>query len=414
MASESVSDLTEEQIGARLLARLRSGKGRENPYPIYEIMRGVGPVLSTPWGGLLATGYDACSELLKGSSWEAVSACWRDAHLPDWRRHQAVVDLTDSLILMNPPGHTEQRQVIAPHMSVRAVQSLTPVVERLVSERMDALEYALQRDGKADFARLVSSALPVSVLCALLGLPQADSAFLDGLARAMSPVQELSPTERQLLVADEAVRSIRNYITARVPEHRTLQKPGLLTTLVESEDQGTGGGLRADVLTAVLLGAGRDTTSAMLASTALIVMTHRSQAAWLADNPHAIPAAVHEISRWDPAAQVVSRVAAQDTELAGIPVQRGQLATALIGAAHRDPTVFPDPNRLDFSRAPGRLLTFGVGAHYCVGAALAQMQTRLVVSSLLDRFPTLQLAGKVERPPGVAFREVTSLPVELG
>ncbi len=403
---------SDRQVAARMLAKLRSGRGRDDPYAIYTMMRKMGPILPTPWGSLLVTGYNACAELLKTSAWEAVGANWRDEYQPGWRRHQAVVDLTDSMILMNAPEHTLQRRAVAPHMTMRAVNDLIPVITRLVDDRMDALEFALRHDGRADFAHLVSGPLPVSVMCALLGLPESDSTHLDTLAHALSAVQEFSPTVIQLQGADEAVTLLRNYLADHV-RHRPRAASGLLAKLLEMSDRNCDG-LRADLLVAMLLGAGRDTSSAMLSSIALAMATHHDQGQWLKANLEAVPAAVHEVSRWDPAAQVVSRVAVHDSELAGIPVRRGQLATALIGSAQRDPQILPDPDRLDLSRPPERILTFGIGAHYCVGAVLAQLQGNLVMRAILERFPTLRLAGQVIRPRGIAFREVSSMLVELG
>jgi cytochrome P450 len=127
-----------------------------------------------------------------------------------------------------------------------------------------------------------------------------------------------------------------------------------------------------------------------------------------------IGSAVEELLRYDPPVQWVTRVAGSDFELGAAKLKRGGIVLAAVGAANRDPAVFADPDRLDIRRKDNKHLSFGVGIHFCLGAALARMEAEIAIEKLVARFPKLQLATrKVRWRKGITFRGVIELPLHF-
>ena len=125
-----------------------------------------------------------------------------------------------------------------------------------------------------------------------------------------------------------------------------------------------------------------------------------------------MPSAVEELLRYDSPVQWTSRVTAEDVTLGGVEIERGRIVLACLGAANRDPAVFPDPDRLDVRRADNRHLAFGQGIHFCLGATLARLEAEVAIGSLVSRFPNLRLAGgRLTWHKGLTFRGVESLPL---
>jgi cytochrome P450 len=129
-----------------------------------------------------------------------------------------------------------------------------------------------------------------------------------------------------------------------------------------------------------------------------------------------MPQAIEEALRWEPPLLITSRVCARDTELRGVPIPAGAHVTVMLGAANRDESRYPDPDRFDIFRDPKQHISFGHGPHTCLGMHLARMETRIAVGALLDRLPNLRLEPGSDDPHihGQIFRSPTSLPVRFG
>ncbi len=141
----------------------------------------------------------------------------------------------------------------------------------------------------------------------------------------------------------------------------------------------------------LLLVAGNETTINLIANGTLALLHHPDQLALLRREPERIPNAVEEFLRFDSPVQITSRLVKEDGELAGRPLRRGEQIILLLGAANRDPEVFPDPERLDVTRDTVRHLSFGHGIHFCLGAQLARLEGALAFRALIERFPRLEL-----------------------
>lgn len=348
--------------------------------------------------------------MIKDKSWLVPSAVWRDEHTEGWRSGLAAVECTRGMLQLDPPEHTWHRQAATHRLTRRALERLRPAVIRHVGACLDSLNDALERDGRADFVATVADALPMAVLCELIGLPVADRDLLRGLVFDYTRVLDLSPSPAQARRADQAARTLGAYMSEAIERRRRQARDDLLTELVRAQD---GGGqpepeLARAVATVILVG-GQETVSGHLSAMVPALAGHADQATWLRAHPEAVPGAVEELLRWDPPLQMTHRVAGQDTDTAGIPVPRGTLVHLLIGSAQRDPAAVADADRLNLRRSPTAALSFGAGLHYCLGAALARMLGGEFLTALLRRCPPLRPAAPPQRPGGVTFRGMTRL-----
>nr|WP_062342796.1 cytochrome P450 [Herbidospora sakaeratensis] len=403
---------TAGEVG-RLLVRLRSGQGRQDPYPVYERLRAMGPAVASPLGALLVTDYASCAEIAGSPSWRMPDPEWKDRWVPRWRDYPMVGVVSEALMQLNPPEHGDQRALVLRHLSARTVRDLRPVIEAHAAAAVDRLAGRLAEWGRADYAELVADAVPLQVLCDLLGDPFCDPATLGKLAGDSQLMLEISPGRHELRELEEQTRRLYDHCLAMVDETRRRPRPGLLAALLETVGVDQRHWLAIQAQTMII--AGWKTTSSMLNSMVLALTAHPGQARQLAEDPGLGPQAVAEVLRWDPPVQILVRVAGPGATLHERPVAEGQAVYLMVGAAHRDPGEAGDPARFDVTRTSARRsLAFGLGPHYCLGSRLAQTEAEAVLPLLLRRFGTrLALAAPPVRPRGLAFRDVTALEVTL-
>jgi cytochrome P450 len=215
---------------------------------------------------------------------------------------------------------------------------------------------------------------------------------------------------------DDSVRGFSAWLDGHLARLRREPDDGLLSQLVQLEEDGQGldhSELRA--VAGLLLVAGFETTVNLLGSGAALLLEHPEQLARLRAEPALWPDAVEELLRYESPVQLTARLVAEDTELAGQVLRRGSLVVALIGGANRDPEVFDDPAQLDVTRANARdHLSFSGGRHYCLGAALARLEGEVGLRALFDRFPDLSLLPGRRRTTTQVLRGWDALPVSTG
>jgi cytochrome P450 len=167
-------------------------------------------------------------------------------------------------------------------------------------------------------------------------------------------------------------------------------------------------------LTTSILMAGAETTGGMVNHAVAALLSHPAELARLRAEPERIGAAVDELARFEFPTKFVTRYPLESIEVAGTRIGAGELVFGALGAANRDPSVFRDPDRLDFSRPPGPALVFGAGAHFCLGAALARAEAREMIGRLVARFPGLAVAEEPVFSPHFSIRRMTSFRLERG
>jgi cytochrome P450 len=305
-----------------------------------------------------------------------------------------------SLIEFDPPEHTRLRRMLTPAFTARRLRRLEPRITEIVQAALDDLEQAGE---PADLVAQFALPVPSLVICELLGVPYADrSGFQE---RSVRLLDTSLPMEQQLA----ARREDRAYMAGLVARAQADSGEDLLGMLVREH----GDDLSTDELIGIaglLLLAGHETTSNMLALGTLALLRHPDQLATIRDDPAQIEPAIEELLRWLSIVQLLPpRRTTTDVEIAGHTIPAGSLVMCSLPAANRDRAVIDDPDTLDITRGAAGHVAFGHGVHHCLGAPLARMEMRLAFPALLRRFPGLALADPSERADFRAFSIVYGL-----
>jgi cytochrome P450 len=277
---------------------------------------------------------------------------------------------------------------------------MRPRVAELVTQLLDEAEAR----GPLDLIRDLAAPLPVAVIAAMLGIPTEDHGkfkhWSDAIAATVNPAGTLS--DQVVRRAAVAFHELADYFRGLIGRMRSGQPAGLLAGMAAAENAGdrlTEPELYANAI--LLLNAGHETTTNLIGNGTLALLRHQAEWQRLVADPSLIEGAVEELLRYDSPVQFTSRKAQEDVILGEHKIAAGQVAMVVLGAANRDPTMFPAPDRLDVTRAEAaHHVAFGMGPHYCLGAPLARLEGQVVFETLVRRYPGLHLDGE---PP--VYRE---------
>jgi cytochrome P450 len=254
----------------------------------------------------------------------------------------------------------------------------------------------------------------VLVIAELLGVPvERREDFLRWGAAAAATLDPGLPLRRYVR-AERALRAMHVFLRGHFERLRREPGEDLVSRLVHQppDEALTERELHATVM--LLLGAGFETTMNLIGNAVVLLDAHRDQWTALVADPGGWAGAVEEVLRYDSPVQITGRSAMAEVEIAGRAVPAGTRVTLLLGAANRDPGVFPDPARFDITRANARdHLAFSAGIHYCVGAGLARLEAGIALRTLADRFPDLRVTGVPVRRELQTLRGFEHLPVTL-
>jgi len=256
--------------------------------------------------------------------------------------------------------------------------------------------------------------LPITVIAELLGVPPADrDRFREWSDAMVRPALAAVELERFGALMTDFVA----YLHVLFEERRSGPGEDLVSALVVVEDGGdTLSEEELSSMVALLIVAGHETTVSLIGNATLALLTHPEQQAALERDLSLLPRAVEELIRYDgPVERTLNRWAAVDVELRGKTIRRGDAVIVILGAADRDPEQFDDPERLDLAAGrETRLLAFGRGSHFCLGAPLARLKAEIALGTLLRRLRGLRLAVTEEElrwRPVPLFRSLVALPV---
>jgi cytochrome P450 len=225
----------------------------------------------------------------------------------------------------------------------------------------------------------------------------------------------LNPKPEEQEAAARARDELREYFDRVVIPMKNRPADSLVSRLLESEDQPGGMG-REEIFTnsVLLLAAGHETTTNLIGNGVLALMRNRDQWEQLVADPTLVESAVEEMLRFDSPVQWTSRSSGEGVEIGGKTIEPEQIILGCVGAANRDPAKFVEPERFNIRRTENKHLSFGIGIHYCLGAALARMEAQIALEMLVDRYPRMKWAGaKLTWMKGLTFRGVKSLPLVL-
>ncbi|MEI7032273.1 cytochrome P450 [Streptomyces pratensis] len=292
----------------------------------------------------------------------------------------------ESINLMDPPASSRLRGLVAKSFTPRRVEQMREGTQRVVDRLLDEMEDA---GSPADFVARVSAPLPLITICEALGIPEADRRWLRAHAMTMMNVGAAGKAD-----AVRAKAELRAYFGELTAERRRSPGEDLISTLATARD---GAELLDDdeltVMAMVLLITGQDTTTYQLGNIAYTLLTRPELLGALRAEPQRLPRALEELLRHIPFRKGVGipRIALEDVELGGVAIKAGDVVHVSYLTANRDAAKFERPDELDPDRPSIPHMTFGWGAHHCLGAPLATMELEVAFATLLARFPALRL-----------------------
>lgn len=400
----------------------------DDPYSLYAAAHALGEVLRVgdgllPDGGqiVLVPAYEVATAVLRDPGYLVPDASYYDEFTPGWRDHPALD--ANNLLMMNGDDHSRIRTLITKHFTKRRVAELAPAVLRLTDGLLDAIADQGADGGAVDFMQQFAYALPVAVICELIGVPVGLRSEFRPLARALVLTLEPVFDEEVLAAADVAAVKLREIFADLIVERRAAPGEDLLSALVRAADAEPGRISDTELVRnlILLLVAGFETMTNLLGNGVRLVLDdtagtgRRSELiGGLMAGEAAAAAFVEEVLRYDSPVQFTfGRRPTSPKVVGGVSVTPDDHLVVMVGAANRDPRRFAEPDRFWPQRPDGGLLSFGGGAHYCVGQALARLEGVIAFPRLFGRFPELALSGSPQRRAGIALRGFEHLPVTL-
>lgn len=391
---------------------------RDDPFPTFAEALRHGPVhhvtLADGHEATLVIGYEAVRSALNDRrlTKDMVAALDHDP--------EAVAeglpgpDLAHHMMNADPPDHTRLRRLVSKAFTPRRVQELEP----WIAERTRGLLDDLRPDdeGVVDLMDGVAKPLPFFVICELLGVPQAER---DDLHRAFGTLLRPwtgEPPDEVVASSDAIVATLDRLVAVK----RERPADDLVSGLVQASEDGdrlTHQELASTIFQLVV--AGHDTTTSLIGNSVVALTDHPDQLRRLRAEPDLLPDAIEELLRFTaPVPHGTFRYATAEVDLDGTAAPADTQVLVCLGGANRDPSRFPEPDRLDLGRDTTGHLAFGHGIHHCLGAPLARLEARITLGQLLERYRDIRLAVPRnelhwDHGDGLVLRGLSSLPVRL-
>jgi len=366
----------------------------ERAYSVYRTLRDEHPVYHDPEHGIWAL-----------SRFEDVRAAANDAIRFSSEGTSIGQGLLPMIQQLDPPRHDALRALVNEAFTARRVAALEPRIREIARELLQAAAPA----GRCDFLHEIAAQLPSRVIGELIGVPaERQAAFLEW-TEALVGVGSTRPDAEQ--VRGPAVQIYQEFAKL-LAERRLERRDDLMSALLDAEVEGEH--LSEEELLGfcfVLIVAGNDTTTNLLANGAVLLARHPEQRALLAREPARIPNAVEEMLRYESPAQALPRIATRDVMLHGVTIPAGAEVMLLWGAANHDEREFEDPERFDVTRRIRRHLAFGQGRHFCIGSHLARLEARVGFEELLARLPEYRLEAPPRWLSSIWARAYRSVPI---
>ena len=368
------------------------------PFAAYTAVRDAGPVYRDPvTGWYFVTHYDLVRTLTQDtdnlSSFTGILMC---------KQKSAVQDKLDEIYLQegfmpipllvvgDPPDHKFHRSFVEKAFIAARVKKMEDYLEGVVDEMIDKFIDKPEVEFKSQF----SSIVPQVVLADLLGMPRSDLPKLKFWTDSVIANQDQSNSEERQLELAHNICELHRYAAAKMEEYRRTPKECLLSDFANTTVDGRQLSLQEMAALCEQIMAGGNDSSANAISNSMIRLIEQPELQTeLRERPELIPKFVEEVLRLDAPVQGLFREPKHDMEIAGVKIPKGSVVVLKWGAANRDPAQFPNPDKVDLNRQnSSRHLTFGQGAHVCVGNMLARGELRISIAKWLKRMKNLRLA----------------------
>ncbi len=392
---------------------------RADPYPFYDRLRELEPVHRSPMGMIVLSRYEDVARALRGAEFardiEEHTPLPTDpvrlARRERFQRRRAEGRGAKTILNLDPPDHTRLRRLVTMAFTPKAIEQLRARVEQLVGDILDRAE----DEGSIELIDSLAFPVPFQVISDLLALPTERSDEVREWSQALTAALEPTASEATLDESERCGRLMGEYINDLVDERRHALGDDVLSALIQAEEAGDRLSPAELVSFVTLLYiAGHETTVNLIGNGTLALLRHPDELRRWRDDPALDTKAVDELLRYDGPVQNTVRVPLVDVELGGIHVPKGTLVATILGAANHDPEIFEAPHELRLDRPnANRHLAFAAGVHYCLGASLAKLEAQVAITTLIRRFPNLELAGAPEWRDRITIRGVSNLPLSF-
>jgi cytochrome P450 family 130 len=381
----------------------RGGESWRDPYPMYRALREHAPIHHVEDGDYwvlsrFADVFAAARDTDTYSSAEGLTFTYGE-------RAKVGLDAASPIVMMDPPEHTAFRRLVAKGFTPRQVTSIEDDVRAFVVERLERLRAA----GAGDVVASLFKPLPSFVVAHYLGVDAVDRHRFDGWTEAIVAANAAGSA----LDAGDAIAELLGYFSELAGRRRTEPGDDAVSALLAAglgDDEGSL--LQVLGFAFTMVAGGNDTTTGLLGGAADLLTRHPDQRRRLIDAPDLIPQAVDELLRLTSPVQGLARTTTREVELYGTTIPAGKKVMLLYASANRDQREFgATADQLDVTRSIPRMMSFGYGAHHCLGAAAARLQARVTLEELLARCPDFVVDGDAGRfAPGAFVRRFESLP----
>lgn len=380
----------------------RSGEGWRDPFTMYRALRDHDPVHHVERGDYwvlsrYADVFRAVRDTATFSSADGLTFEYDE-------RHKAGLDEVAPMVFLDPPEHTAFRRVVAAGFTPRRVETIEPDVRAFVAERVGRLKSA----GAGDVVAELLKPLPSFVVAHYLGVPAADRARFDGWTEGIVAAN----AQGDPLLAADTVAELFTYFLELVERRRHDPGDDVISELVAASDAAGVSALQILGFAFTMVTGGNDTSTGLLGGGLELLAAHPDQRDRLVVEPARISAAVEELLRLTAPVQGLARTTTTEVDVGGVTIPAGRKVLLLYASANRDEREFgPDAAELDIERSPRQIVTFGYGAHHCLGAAAARLMGRVALEELLAACPRFTVdAAAGHFAPGHFVRRYESLP----
>lgn len=374
----------------RVLFDLRDPMLHSDRYGYYERLRELEPIHHSPHGFWVITRYDDADLVLRAPG--VSSRGFIDD--PEWARPRGgpnspvVRSARRWMLLKDGAEHRRLRRLVARALTPQAVNRMKPRIAEMINEMIDAMG-----EGEVDLISGLALPLPVAVVCELLGIPIEDADMVREWTNTVADAVDPIVTPQMRVRMNRAEPDFRAYILDQLAQRRANPRDDMLTMLLQPEADGdrlSDEDIVAQVL--LLFNAGHETSVNVIGNGMHSLLNHPDQLQLLRDRPELIDHSFEELARYDSALQILARRLTQDVDVRGITIPAGATVFIVLGAAHRDPARYPDPDRFDVTREGPKSLVFAAGPHYCIAAMLGKIEVVMTFEELLRRYEHIELA----------------------
>jgi cytochrome P450 family 144 len=387
----------------------------QDPYPLYDRLRAAGPVHRIGSSDFYAvSGWDAVVDVVArvdefSSNLTATMVYQSDGTITPFTM-APFGDPSHALAVADDPAHAMHRKLLLPHLAAKKIRAL----EDFVADTAARLWSDSVRNGRVDWMRDMANRLPMLVVARLIGVPETDVDKLVDWGYAGTQFLEGLVSAEQLSAAATSVLELGGYIAEHFRRATTDPQDNLLGDLAAACAAGTIDDAVAMGMMITLFAAGGESTASLLGTAAWILATRPDIQRCVREKPELLGAFIDETLRYEPPFRGHYRHVADDVAVCGTELQAGSHLLLLWGAANRDPTHFDTPDEFRLDRTDGKgHITFGKGAHFCVGAALARLEATVVLRQLLDRTAAIELADVGRWLPSLLVRRLERLELTI-